>query len=193
MSTTPRIAAAVLAANRYTSPVALAAAQGPSYLRTIAAQVAETSCERTAVILGNHQAHLVPTFGGVPVAVEINARATEGAASSIRAAVAWALRSGCDALLLVTCEDQVVPTAHLELLLARYRETGRLVASKLGAITGVPAVFDRQHFARLGGLAGETSAKLVIATSPQVETIAWPPVRSVGRIASRDSLAIRAA
>lgn len=166
MPSPPRIAAAILAAGTTT--------RDPHLLRELAARVCSTQVERTAVVLGHAAGALGPVLHGLPVHAITNVHHPEGRASGIRAAVGWALRSGCDALLLLACDHHHVSAQHLERLLAAYREQRDIVATRCAHGLCLPAVFHAIHFARLAGLTGERCAETVLATTPGLVTVVWP-------------------
>lgn len=164
MFASPRIAAAIVAAGT----------GDPQRLRELAMRVCMASCERVAVVVGAGAGALSPALHGLPIRLEANVLHPEGVASSIRAAVAWALRSGCDALLLLACDQHRVTASHLERLLAAYRAKRDLVASRCSHGLGVPAVFHGTHFGRLAHLTGDHGAQVVVGTTPGVVAVDWP-------------------
>lgn len=161
----PRIAAAILAAGT----------TEPHAVRELAARTCMASCERVAVVLGAAAGVISPALHGLPVRIETNVLWSEGVAASIRIAVAWALRSGCDGLLLVACDQYRVSAAHLERLLAAYRSSrADVVCSRNGHGAGLPAVFHGTLYARLGSLTGCHGAEVVVGTSPGATAVPWP-------------------
>jgi CTP:molybdopterin cytidylyltransferase MocA len=168
------IAAAILAAgssSRLGRPKQLLPFRGTTLLRAVAEQTCAASFDRVAVVLGAHAGTIAPTLDGLPLAPLANVLWTEGVASSIRCAVAWALRSACDAILLLVCDQPRLTSSHLENLLSAYRASRRRVASRYANIVGVPAVFDRADFPRLGGLSGDAGAQCMLEDANIVE---WP-------------------
>jgi CTP:molybdopterin cytidylyltransferase MocA len=164
MPSAPRIAAAILAAGT----------GEPHRLRDLATRVCSVPIERTAVVLGNSAGALAPVLHGLPLHQITNVLHPEGRASGIRAAVGWALRSGCDSLLLLACDHHQVTAHHLEQLLASYRGHRDIVATRCAHGLCLPAVFHAIHFARLAGLTGERCAETVLATTPGLVTVVWP-------------------
>jgi CTP:molybdopterin cytidylyltransferase MocA len=164
MSVAPRIAAAILAAGT----------GEPYRLRELAMRVCATSCERTAVVLGAGAGALAGALHSLPVRIETNLLHSEGQAASIRSAVAWALRGGCDALMLLSCDHHHVTTTHLERLLVAYRTNRDVVASHCVQGLCLPAVFHGTHYGRLAALTGERCAQVILATTPHLATVEWP-------------------
>jgi molybdenum cofactor cytidylyltransferase len=160
----PRIAAAILAAGT----------GDPHQLRDLASRVCLASCERVAVVLGASAGTLTPVLHGLPIRIETNVLHTEGIASSIRTSVSWALRSGCDALLLLACDHHRVTSSHLERLLAAYRWKQDVVASRCLHGLSLPAVFHGTHYGRLGSLHGDCGANVIVGTTPGVVAVEWP-------------------
>lgn len=163
MSVAPRIAAAVLAAGT----------ADPERLRELVGRVCLASVERVAVVLGAGAGTISPALHGLPIRIETNLLWPDGHASSIRAAVAWALRSGCDALMLLACEHHRVTSTHLAKLLAMYRAKPDLVASSGGHGLDVPAVFHGAHYGRLAALSNGHGAHVILNTSPGVSAVDW--------------------
>jgi CTP:molybdopterin cytidylyltransferase MocA len=161
MPSPPRIAAAILAAGT----------GDPLRLRALATRVCAAPVERTAVVLGHAAGALGPVLHGLPLHLITNVLHPEGRAAGIRAAVGWALRSGCDALLLVACEHHHVSATHLEHLLAAYRTNREIVGSRCTEGLCLPAVFHATHYARLAHLTGDANVGVVLATTPGVVAI----------------------
>ena len=79
----------------------------------------------------------------------------QGIASSIRAAVTR-LPGACDGVLILLADQPLVGSHSLNRLAAAWRRQPRsIVASRYGAVTGVPAIFPRWCFSDLGALRGD--------------------------------------
>jgi molybdenum cofactor cytidylyltransferase len=163
MLAAPRIAAAVLAAGT----------GDPHRLRELAMRVCASPCERVAVVLGAGAGAMTPVLHGLPLRIETNLLWSEGVASSIRSAVAWALRSGCDGLMLLACDHHHVTSTHLERLIAAYRSKRDVVASRCAHGLGAPAVFHGTHYGRLGALTGDHGPQVIVGTTPGVVAVDW--------------------
>ena len=85
--------------------VATILAPQPTTLRSLVRALG--ACERVAVPLGANAAAVAAAVHGLPVATLPNVLWSEGIAAEIRCAVAWALRSGADGLLLVHGEQEI--------------------------------------------------------------------------------------
>ena len=127
--------------------------------RELAHEICATTCERVAVVGG-------PGFEGLPLV------ALAGDA------IAWALKSGADGLVLVQ-GDQHVDRFHLETLIDAFRHTRTPVASYACGEVGLPAVFGVDSFGRLA----QHDAREVLRTTPIVKAIPWPlgPERAIER------------
>src|SRR5205085_1628033 len=126
------------------------------------------------VVLGAGAGSLAGALHSLPVRLETNVLHPEGMAASIRSAVAWALRSSCDALLVLCCDHHHVTTSHLERLLVAYRANRDVVASHCATGLCLPAVFHGTHYGRLAALTGERCAQVVLATTPHLARVEWP-------------------
>src|SRR5512139_2214535 len=131
-----RVVAAILANN----PGVLLPWAGTTRLRSVAQEVPAASCERVAVIAGARAGTVSSSLEGLPVAIVPDVLWGEGVASAIRCAVAWALRSGADGLMLVDGDQARVDRAHVENLLGAFRSARTPVASYVYGEVGIPAV-----------------------------------------------------
>ncbi len=83
----------------------------------------------------------------------------------MRTATAWAIRSRCDALCLIACDQPRLTAEHLDRLVAAFERLGECAAvgSAYGGVVGVPAVFGCQLFDGLLGLGGDRGAAAMLA------------------------------
>jgi CTP:molybdopterin cytidylyltransferase MocA len=168
------IAAALLAAGasrRLSRPKQLLPCRGAPLVRAVASELSATCCDRVVVVLGAHAGVVAPALAGLPIALEVNVLWSEGIASSIRCAVAWALRAGCDRLALVACDQPRLRAAHVDALIALHRTCAGIVASRYAGVAGTPAVFGASDFPSLVALAGDSGARHLLASA---RTIDWP-------------------
>ncbi len=166
------IAAALLAAGasrRLGRPKQLLPYRGAPLVHVIARELCATCCDRVVVVLGAHAGAVAAALADLPVALEVNVLWTEGIASSIRCAVAWALRSGCDGLALVACDQPRLHAAHVDALVALHHRRGTAVASRYAGVVGTPAVFGATEFSSLLALAGDTGARHLLAAAPTID------------------------
>jgi CTP:molybdopterin cytidylyltransferase MocA len=150
--------------------VAALVGHGHAHVRAIAQELCATSCERVAITLGPSAGLIAHALDGVPLVTLPNVLWSEGAAAAIRCAVAWALRSGADGLLLVDGEH-AVERAHVERLLAAFRPAHVPIASTARGEICLPAVFGLESFARLGSLTGDADARTILRTTPNVKAV----------------------
>ena len=168
------IGAAILAAGgsrRLGHPKQLLPFRGTTLLRAVAREVCAARCDRVAVVLGAHAGAVAPTIADLPIAPLSNVLWSEGIASSIRCAVAWAMQSALDALLLVVCDQPQLTAQHVDRLIAAHRATGRAVASRYSDVAGVPAIFGGADYPALCGLSGDIGARGLCAASAMID---WP-------------------
>jgi molybdenum cofactor cytidylyltransferase len=139
---------------------------GVTLLRHAARTAVAAGCGPVYVVLGAASLAKQLRFELVDLAVHVveNARWKEGMSSSIRAGVEALERSGApDAVLLMTCDQPYVTAAHLEQLVATFREThAPAVASEYAGTVGVPALFGRALFAELKALEHDQGAKRIL-------------------------------
>lgn len=171
------IAAIILAAGssrRLGQPKQLLRLDGESLLRATAITVRATSCDQVCAVLGANATKIAPELDGLGVTVLHNAGWSEGMASSIRCGVTWAMHGGHDAVAICVCDQPRLTARHVDELIAKYRATGAVVASRYDGKLGVPAVFPRPQFRQLLALTGDQGARSVIANSPDTIAMAWP-------------------
>jgi CTP:molybdopterin cytidylyltransferase MocA len=130
---------------------------------------------RVVVVVGAHRAAIEQALAAQAPALVVNAQWTEGLASSLRAGVA-ALPSDCAGVLLLTCDQPLVPRTALDTLVQRWSaRPDVVVASAYAGTAGIPAVLPARTFAALRQLSGDTGARAVIrAEGMQVETVPVP-------------------
>lgn len=168
---TGTIACAVLAAGgsqRLGSPKQLVLYEGQPLVRR-----AITTCAalgRVAVVLGAHRAEIAPVLGELEVVQLVNDDWSEGMASSIRVATAWA--GDADALLLHLVDQPLIDAAHLARLAETWRTGAPLVGSRYDDVIGAPAIFDRRFYAELLALTGDRGAAPILRSHGETVGIA---------------------
>nr|HEX4312370.1 nucleotidyltransferase family protein [Kofleriaceae bacterium] len=172
------IGAAILAAGasrRLGRPKQLVPCHGVPLVRAIAAEAIGSRADRVAVVVGAHAREVAAAVAGLPLAIEANWLWPEGIASSLRTAVSWAIRTRCDGLCVLACDQPRLTTAHVDRLLSAFRTLGghAPIASAYGCSLGVPAVFPAASFPSLLGLAGDRGAVSLLAASG-VGAVDWP-------------------
>ncbi len=171
-----RVACAILAAGasrRLGHPKQLLLHGGTPLVRLAAACARQSRAAACAVVLGAHANAVQAAVAGLDVDVLENEAWSEGVASSIRTACAWANRLGSDALLLALCDQPRLTAQHLDQLIGEYERTGLLTASSYAGKNAVPALFPRAHFATLAALHGDTGASPLLNGAAHVHAVPW--------------------
>lgn len=171
-----RVVAAILAAsptNEAGCPRVLLPWAGSTRLRAVAKAICAASCERVAVVLGPGAGPATSSLQGLPIATP-DVLWNDGAASPIRRAVAWALRTGADGLLLAHGDQARLDRTHVESLLQAFRSSRATVASYVSGEVTLPAVFGVESYAKLGQLTAGRDARDVLQLTSVVKAIPWP-------------------
>lgn len=100
------------------------------------------------------------------VIVEINPKADEGIASSIRCGVAAASNRGVAGAVILTCDQPALRSEHLAALV---KDEQQVTASSYGGSIGVPAYFPARLFASLSHLTGDTGARRLLKDARTIE------------------------
>ncbi len=100
----------------------------------------------------------------------LNPQAKRGMGTSVALAAQLASEAGLDALLIALADMPLVPTAHFEALAAAATSRDSIAVSSNG-VRMPPAIFGREHFAKLAALNGDRGARDILA---QGEVIACP-------------------
>ncbi len=171
-----RVACAILAAGasrRLGSPKQLLP-HGDQPLVRLAAECARQSrATACAVVIGAHADAVRAALGGLPVEVINNDAWSEGVASSIRTACAWARRSCCDALLVALCDQPRLTAFHLDQLIGEYEKSRTLTASRYAGKNAVPALFPKAYFGALAALRGDAGASALLNGPASVSALPW--------------------
>jgi CTP:molybdopterin cytidylyltransferase MocA len=171
------IACAILAAGasrRLGRPKQLLPIQGQSLLRRVAIEACGSACARVAVVLGAQAAIIAPTLAGLPVTRLENDSWSEGMASSIRRAVAWASDTQSEALILCVCDQVALTASHLDRLIGTFRGSrSSMVGSAYGGICGVPALFGSDRFPALRRLSGDRGAMGILRADLDTIAVSW--------------------
>jgi molybdenum cofactor cytidylyltransferase len=169
MTSTKRIGAIILAAGgsvRMGSPKQLLKFEGTTLLRRVARSAIDADCDPVIVVTGSASKNVGEEFDGLDVHEIFNAQWPTGMASSIKVGIDEITRTDpdVDAVVMLVCDQPHVTAELLRLLITAYRSTTKktIVASKYGEDFGVPALFDKKHFAELAELEGDRGAKAII-------------------------------
>lgn len=134
-------------------------------LRFVAERVVTAAVSPVVVVLGAEAEKIAPTLDGLPVHLAVNPAWSEGMGSSLRIGVDALLERApqLDALIVTLGDQPVLPAAHLDQLIARYRHGGcSLVASHNGQRRVPPVLFGRDWFPRLCQLTGDAGAREIL-------------------------------
>jgi len=140
----------------------LVAFQGEQLVRTAVRAARGARVAQVAVVLGARSKDVMPAVLGTGAEIVHNAKWETGIASSIAAGVQWAQRGKHAAVLLCVCDQPLISAAHLDALIREHESTGDVIASRYGAVVGVPAVFPEARFAALTALTGDQGARALL-------------------------------
>lgn len=162
------------ASRRLGQPKQLVIVEGQPLLRRVAVLAEAVGCEGVAVVLGCEAERAAATLSGLTCEPLINRDWSEGIASSIRVAAAWAQHRDFDALLLLACDQTRLDSAYLLQLWAAWLAKPELpAASAYAGAIGIPAIFPRAHYAALLELQGDRGAAKLLRGS-EVTQLPWP-------------------
>ena len=177
----PRVGALILAAGasaRYGQPKQFLRYEGQSLLRRAAEAAVGSGCDPVVVVLGASAARCAAELRGLPVRVAANTAWREGMWTSLRAGLECLSAAAPDAggVAVMLCDQPLVSRHTIAALVRRYRESGAsIVASAYAGTLGVPALFDRSLFGRLGSLPSQAGARGIIESGGDgVQAIPFP-------------------
>jgi molybdenum cofactor cytidylyltransferase len=181
MTNTKRIGAIILAAGgstRMGGPKQLLKFEGTTLLRRAASSAIEAGCDPVIVVTGSASKDVSGEIAGLDVHEIFNAEWPTGMASSIKVGIEEITRieAVLDAVVIMVCDQPHVTAGLMSLLITAYRSTKKsIVASTYGEDFGVPALFDKKHFAELAELEGDRGAKAIIKKhAPDAEFVDFP-------------------
>ncbi len=136
---------------------------------------ATTSCADAVVVItgGPHAARIARALEGLDFVELPNPRWIEGAASSIRAGVAWADAQGFDAVTLIESDRSRASAEHLDALARLHRRGNAIAATRHADVLGLPACFGRAVFRDLMALLGDRGANDVIRAASEIGVVDW--------------------
>jgi molybdenum cofactor cytidylyltransferase len=150
------------ASSRFGSPKQLVRFQRQPLIQRVIAGATELAGGAVSVVLGAYAAEIAATLPPGSASIIVNRDWQEGIGSSIRAAVAR-LPGACDGVLLLLADQPLVGSHSLNRLAAAWRRQPRsIIASRYGAVTGVPAIFPRWCFSDLAALRGDQGARILL-------------------------------
>jgi molybdenum cofactor cytidylyltransferase len=175
------IGAVILAAGASTRmgvPKQLLQFGGETMLRRAASVALKTGCRPVVVVTGADAAAAREALRGLDVQEARNQQWESGISSSVRVGIEAVITANPQtaAVVLMLCDQPFVTREIIAQLVAAHRETGcSIVASRYGGSHGVPALFDKIHFAELTTLEGDAGAKQIIRKHlPKVHLLSFP-------------------
>jgi molybdenum cofactor cytidylyltransferase len=185
-----QLAGIVLAAggaSRFGGPKQLALLGGVTLVLR-AAQLAMRHCPAGVVVVTGAYAEVTgASLGGTAVRIAYNADWATGIASSLRCGLT-ALPAGTCACLVLLCDQPAVDEQDVGRLTSAWAAApARVAAAQYAGVLGVPAIFPASFWPALRALGGDRGARDLIASLPQVTSVAVPnAVRDIDRPADLD-------
>ena len=172
-----KIGAVVLAAggsSRLGQPKQLLLYQGQTLVRRAAEAALGAGCAPVAVVVGSERKKIAESLHDLEVMILLNESWRRGIGTSIRTGTD-ALK-GCDALVILTCDQPRVGSTLIRHLAQRHQETQKpMVASAYAGTFGVPVLFARECFENLRSLGEKEGAKTLLTAQPdQVARVDFP-------------------
>jgi CTP:molybdopterin cytidylyltransferase MocA len=93
-----------------------------------------------------------------PLTIVVNTAWESGLASSLKAGLSELNKTECDGALITLSDQPRVNAESLRALITAFDRGHRVVAASYSGITGVPAIFGREHFDELMQLQGDAGA-----------------------------------
>ena len=157
-ATRPAHVAVLLAAGASTrlgQPKQLLTRHGEPLVRAMARELAATEPRQLLVILGAHARDVATALADVPHRALVNPDFADGLSTSLQCA-ADALRRVHAAVLIASCDQPALDTAHLDCLLrASHASPVQCAATAHGARLGIPAVVPGYVFQQAHALHGD--------------------------------------
>jgi molybdenum cofactor cytidylyltransferase len=138
----------------------------------------QSSAKSTIVVLGSGVEQILNTIDTNGLHIIKNDDWQSGIASSISYGVKSLqnIDPMPDAVILMTCDQPFVSSDLLNELIAKQKETGKLIiASQYDGTIGIPALFHKSLFEQLTALKGDSGAKkLMEQNRDDVTTVPFP-------------------
>lgn len=190
------VACAVLAAGgsaRLGTPKQLLMIDGRTLIARVVAAACASRCEHVAVVLGAHAPAVSAALPSCRATTLLNPQwSSEGMSSTMHTAVRWAQRVDATALLLAACDQPDLTVRQLDALVTAFQRERCSVASRYGAVLGVPALIEAKHFERLLAIEGDRGAAPLLRGDIALLAVDWPE-GAVDLDTPRDVARLRAA
>jgi molybdenum cofactor cytidylyltransferase len=163
------------ASRRLGTPKQLLPYRGTTLLAHAARTALEAALGPVFVVLGSDAERCREALEGLDVTIVDHGTWSRGMGTSIAAGVLAAeAQVGCEAILLMTCDQPGVTAAHLVALAAAQRTTAADAAgSAYRGITGTPAILARRLFPALLALPPDAGARILLA-DPRYRVVSVP-------------------
>lgn len=165
------------ASTRLGRPKQLLPWQGKTLLQH-AVETALAITTNPVVVTGCNADQLVAGIDQTRVHIVFNPGWQQGIASSIRCGLQALLNRTPvpDQVIFMVCDQPFVsPDLLLELINERQKSHKSIIASSYAGTLGIPALFDKTHFAQLLDLQGDTGAKKLIGQfQDEVAAVEFP-------------------
>jgi molybdenum cofactor cytidylyltransferase len=168
-----RVAAVILAAggsSRFGQPKQLLPFRGETLVRRAVRAATDAACAPVVVIVGESGPAIRPELRESAALIIENTEWKRGLGTSIRRGTEFVMQCvpDIDALVLLACDQPLVGSGTIAALVAEQEKSRKLiVASSYAGTLGVPALFDRSHFAALLALPDGSGAKSIIEARPE--------------------------
>jgi len=164
--------------SRLGQPKQLLKYQGETLLQHAIDTAKQSSAKAIIIVLGSGIEQILNTINTAGLHIIKNDDWQSGMASSISYGIKSVQGTDPvpDAVILMTCDQPFVSPGLLNELIAKQKETGKLIiASQYDDTIGIPALFHKSLFERLTALKGDSGAKkLIHQNKDDVVTIPFP-------------------
>jgi len=164
--------------SRLGQPKQLLQYQGKSLLQHAIDTAKQSLAKSTIVVLGSGIEQILDTIDTDGLYVVQNDDWQSGIASSISFGIKSLqnIDPMPDAVILMTCDQPFVSSDLLNELIAKQKETGKLIiASQYDDTIGIPALFHKSLFEQLTALKGDSGAKKLMEQNKDgVVTVPFP-------------------
>jgi molybdenum cofactor cytidylyltransferase len=165
------IAALILAAGqslRMGSPKLLLRVGGHTLLRHVIGNARRSRCDDVLVVVGDAADRVGREAREAGARTVLNPRYREGMGTSLACGIA-ALPPDCEAVVILLGDQPRVAAEIVNALIDAYQATGKpIVASRYGAVRGVPALIARELFSDAGSLSGDQGGRSLVERHPDL-------------------------
>jgi molybdenum cofactor cytidylyltransferase len=159
------IAAIILAAGastRFGSPKQLLDWHGQPLLRHVILQTLAAPVSEIIVVLGAHEARILPATRGLPVTLARNGAWQQGLSSSVALGLRALREPVAAALFLLADQPRVNPELMQRVMLAFWQSGAPVVMPRVGKKRGNPVLFARACFPELMQVSGDQGGRALM-------------------------------